>query len=139
MKNLNEYDLSVELNNDTNQLISASDINGNEFDNSREHFINNNYDIYSEESDEESEIEKLNNNKLHGTSTHKNNSQHLLLTTTINLYNKNKIRKEYEIWLKKNYVMLQSSFYIISNKFLDDSYKKKITFKKFSEFCFLYY
>ena len=149
MKNLNEYDLSsIESKNDTNQFVSittndineicTSNTNENEFDNLRERFSNN-YELYSEESDEEYKTEKLNNNKLYRHSvTHKNDTSHLLLTNTINLYNKNKIRKEYEKWLKENYEMLQSAFYIISNKFLDNGYKK-ITFKKFTEFCFLNY
>lgn len=154
MKNLNEYQSTVELNTDTSQFVSlTNEIHDNyvantneiELSNSIEYFSNDNYDIYSEESDEEYKSEKLNKNRLcgkKGNETVINTfidpcKSHLLLTDTINIYNKNKIKKEYENWLKENYDMLQSSFYIISNNFLDSN--KKITFKKFSEFCFLYY
>lgn len=157
MKNLNEYGLfsvneclckhmspsrNLELNNDTSHSLSNlindnTTINESEFD----------IDTYNEESDESryeaglfetdsfEEYETRKKNRLYEKTAHEG---HLLLTNTIKLYNKNKIRKEYEIWLRENYDMLQSSFYIISNKFLGNCYKN-ITFKKFTEFCFLYY
>ena len=153
MKNLNEYGLfsvneclcrrmspsrNLELKNDTSHSLSNlindnTTINESEFD----------IDTYNEESDgsryesglfETDPLAEYEKTAQEGTT----GKTHLLLTNTIKLYNKNKIRKEYEIWLRENYDMLQSSFYIISNKFLGNCYKN-ITFKKFTEFCFLHY
>ena len=59
-------------------------------------------------------------------------SKHLPFTDILNKQKINICRKEYNLWMNENYEMLQSAFYIISNKNI------KINFNTFTEFCFLY-
>ena len=68
-----------------------------------------------------------------------NERKHELITNVLNIQNKIKNRKEYEKWLNKNFDYLQSAFYIINSKYLDSVKNINITFKDFTEFCFLYY
>lgn len=63
-------------------------------------------------------------------------SNHLHFTNILNEQKINICRKEYISWLNENYDMLQSAFYIVSNKYFSDNIK--IKFNTFTEFCFLY-
>ena len=63
-------------------------------------------------------------------------SKHLPFTDILNKQKINICRKEYNLWMNENYEMLQSSFYIISNKNFNKNIK--INFNTFTEFCFLY-
>jgi hypothetical protein len=58
-------------------------------------------------------------------------------TNILNIQKENKIIKEYNSWLNKNYNELQSAFYIISKNYFDYiKLNREITFKEFTEFCF---
>ena len=63
-------------------------------------------------------------------------SKHLPFTDILNKQKINICRKEYNLWMNENYEMLQSAFYIISNKNFNKNIK--INFNTFTEFCFLY-
>lgn len=65
------------------------------------------------------------------------NNNHLLFTNILNEQKKEINRKHYLSWLKNNYELLQSAYYILSTKYFNNNYD--INFNKFSEFCFLYY
>lgn len=87
----------------------------------------------------ESDIEKLSIEELiydDILDIEKNKNIHLPFTEILNKQKINICRKEYILWLNENYEMLESAFYIICNKYLDDNVK--INFNNFTEFCFLY-
>ena len=65
-------------------------------------------------------------------------TKHLTFTNIINNQKIQINRKKYISWLNDNYELLQSAFYIVSKKYLNNN-NVKINFKEFVEFCFLYY
>jgi hypothetical protein len=70
--------------------------------------------------------------------TSNRSNTHLFFT---NILNNQKIqinRNEYNLWLKKNYEDLKNIYYIIYNKYFLLN-NVNLTFKDFTEFCYLYY
>jgi hypothetical protein len=87
--------------------------------------IKNDDDNYTEHSDNEN-IEKNTKNQYKCT-----------FTNILNIQKENKINKEYNSWLNKNYNELQSAFYIINKNYFDKvKLNREINFKEFTEFCF---
>jgi hypothetical protein len=97
------------------------------------HLVSDNEEIYENEITED-EIEYIEtNNKKYITNK---NSQ--LFTSVLNINNEIKFQKEYNKWLNQNYNELQSMFYILDKKYLCSmKLQRNITFREFTEFCFL--
>ena len=111
-----------------NTLLPEELIEDENNDNLNEIFFEkfkNDDDHYTEHSDNEN-IE--NNTK---------NKYKCAFTNIFNIQKENKINKEYNYWLNKNYNELQSAFYIINKNYFDKvKLKREISFKEFTEFCF---
>jgi len=92
--------------------------------------IKNDDDNYTEHSDNEN-IEKNTKNTK--------NQYKCTFTNILNIQKENKINKECNSWLNKNYNELQSAFYIINKNYFDKvKLNREINFKEFTEFCFFF-